>query len=248
MSAINRFSKKSLCMLNIQRIKYHHNGYYRPNRLGLIHPNGFVMKRYFASRKQPQLKFYHFAVPTLLIIGGSIYIVGSRVRWEELMDNNPLPEKPKATNGEHEENGNIPSTAENHNEVDPHIHYLRIRVDRAQVLSDDYDIFGKCDAFVEIEYDGKKKKTKAVKNSVNPRWNQLIRFNKAKKGKKLKIKIYDWDGISTHDFVGYADLTKEELPTKYNQAKQLEIKIRDGSGNETATLYLNMEFTKLNRI
>ena len=231
MSTFYKFNKKSLCIHNIQRI--------RPNIYQI--PNRFMMKRYFGSSKKPKTehKFVHFAIPTSLIIGGGIYLVGSRVREDSLMDNN---------NPEPEENENIPSTTDNHKEIDQHIHYLRIRVDRAQVLSDDYDIFGKCDAFVEIEYDGKKKKTKAVKNSTNPRWNQLIRFNKVKKGKKLKIKIYDWDGISTHDFVGFANLERDELPISYNKPKKLEIKIKDINDNETATLYLNIEFTRLNRI
>merc|ERR1712154_366701 len=64
--------------------------------------------------------------------------------------------------------------------------YLKVNVVKGEVLSDDYDLFGTIDAYVEIEYDGKKKRTKAVKNSTTPTWNQNIIFNRAEKGKKMR--------------------------------------------------------------
>merc|ERR1712039_738921 len=113
----------------------------------------------------------------------------------------------------------------------PYIHYLRVRVKRGNILSSDYDIFGSIDAYIEMEYDGRKKKTKAVKNTTSPCWNQLLRFKDAKLGKKIMIKVYDYDHLTSDDFVGYAVLN-DELPSDYNEMKEIDVQIKDVNDKE----------------
>eukprot|EP01083_Nonionella_stella_P132883 404028_1 len=181
-------------------------------------------KRRFSSHPKYRRKFHLFLVP-VLVIGAGIYTIASGVVNENMMDCKSL------------------DTSENPNEEeeDDDMQGLRVRVLRGDVLSDDYDIFSSIDPYVEIEYDGRKRKTKAVKNSSTPIWDQSINFKKADKGKRMVIKVYDYDHLTPDDFVGSATLT--DLPTQYNQNKQFEVDIKDVKGKVTAKIYLDLEFT-----
>ena len=197
----------------------------------------FGHNRNFSSKPGYQLRFHHVVVP-VLVIGAGLVVISSSVIDENMMENQP--ETPDRPHDAEKEEGDPEC---------PHIHCLRVRVKRGNVLSADYDMFCTADAYVEIEYDGKKKRTKAVKNTTSPIWNQLLRFKNAKIGKEIKVKVYDYDHVTTNDFIGYAVL-KNALPTNYNETKEIEVNLKDPKreGKNTATVSIVLEFTKLNRV
>ncbi|VDO04352.1 unnamed protein product [Rodentolepis nana] len=77
---------------------------------------------------------------------------------------------------------------------------------------------GLADPYVKVKLtaDGEKNrkfKTKVVKASLNPEWNEtfVIEINKADESKRLLIEIWDWDRASRDDFMGELSFGVSEI-------------------------------------
>jgi len=66
------------------------------------------------------------------------------------------------------------------------------------------------DAYVQVEVAGKKEKTKTVKNSLSPAWNETLSFTKSDSS-DIVLKLYD-DDMLRDDFLGQAVVAKNSLP------------------------------------
>eukprot|EP00484_Ammonia_sp_Unknown_P019806 CAMPEP_0197024772 /NCGR_PEP_ID=MMETSP1384-20130603/5270_1 /TAXON_ID=29189 /ORGANISM="Ammonia sp." /LENGTH=134 /DNA_ID=CAMNT_0042453217 /DNA_START=89 /DNA_END=493 /DNA_ORIENTATION=- len=105
---------------------------------------------------------------------------------------------------------------------------LKVEVIKASGLPD-VDIRGKCDPFVEVTVDGcDPQKTETKKNEQEPVWNQTMLFEDVRLGKNVRFKVYDWDRLTSNDFIGGHELG-QALPDKYNEEKEFDFDlIKDG--------------------
>jgi len=118
---------------------------------------------------------------------------------------------------------------------------LRVNVIKAEGLGD-YDIFGSVDPYVEVEYDGKKRKTKKIKDNKNPVWNDILEFDGAKIAQgPIVIRLMDWDRLSADDFIGDHTLGAD-LPSEYNRILDTNFTIKNKEGVETGRVYIKLEF------
>lgn len=205
----------------------------------------YLSKRRFAGRHEKVTgnKLYVWGVP-FVGIGTGFYLIISKVLQDRMMENEepsaPLqPIVDRKGDGEEEE--------EEEENLDPHLHYLRVRVIDGEVFHD-YDLGGGADAYVQIGYNGKRKKTKAVKGTRTPRWNTLLRFKEAKPGKKLSIWMWDYDKLQVDDFIGIGTIKAEDLPREYNEVKEITVQLKCPNKEDRGSVRLKVDFTRVNRI
>eukprot|EP00966_Prymnesium_polylepis_P218038 5046352-Prymnesium_polylepis.1 len=90
---------------------------------------------------------------------------------------------------------------------------LRVTVVKAEgLLAADSNGFS--DPFVKVYVRGKKRTTKVIYKTLNPEWNQVLRWTGQEafllQG-SLDLKVYDYDYASFNDFLGDASLSLEDL-------------------------------------
>eukprot|EP01121_Diplochlamys_sp_Union-15-3_P022969 TRINITY_DN9940_c0_g1_i2.p1 TRINITY_DN9940_c0_g1~~TRINITY_DN9940_c0_g1_i2.p1 ORF type:complete len:401 (-),score=72.97 TRINITY_DN9940_c0_g1_i2:15-1217(-) len=105
---------------------------------------------------------------------------------------------------------------------------IRVTVIRAEGVSAK-DINGKSDPYVVLGWkDTPKKmqhKTKVQKATLNPVWNDTFDLPYLPKNTKLEIKVWDHDAVSKPDFLGYAEITLQQIIEK---SKEPSVKIKLG--------------------
>ena len=75
--------------------------------------------------------------------------------------------------------------------------------------------FGKCDPYLKLACEGQEFKTKVVKRTFTPTWNESFAFTiKNSLLAELRIECFDYDMIGEHDFVGALTLQIRELAVR----------------------------------
>jgi len=71
---------------------------------------------------------------------------------------------------------------------------------------------GLTDGYVQVEHGGKKHKTKTVKDSLNPRWEETFTFqNDKREDDQILFKVYD-DDVLVDDFLGMVSVPLSRAP------------------------------------
>ena len=78
---------------------------------------------------------------------------------------------------------------------------LRVGIIEAQELPR-MDVFGMSDAYIHMQLDNKTKKSKVLKNTLHPKWYEHHVLPVEKITSLLTLKMYDWNRIGAHDFIG----------------------------------------------
>merc|ERR1711871_1290 len=123
---------------------------------------------------------------------------------------------------------------------------LVIKVQRAKDLPK-ADLIGSSDPFCKVRLGGNErsivKKTKVIKNNLNPVWEQEFTFdlNEIQK-EKVKFEIYDWDLCGGDDLLGYFSLKYTNLRWNKPVNFELELDAPPGwSGAYTGTLFVQLK-------
>lgn len=76
------------------------------------------------------------------------------------------------------------------------------------------DANGLSDPYVKLRLGGQKKKTKVVKKNLSPVWDEEFTFKVPAKGgdTNLQVAVWDWDMISSSDFMGELSIPLHDLP------------------------------------
>eukprot|EP00727_Mastigamoeba_balamuthi_P011862 m51a1_g7299 hypothetical protein (572) ;mRNA; f:79837-82630 len=77
------------------------------------------------------------------------------------------------------------------------------------------DSNGKSDPYVILETGGSRKKTKIVKENLNPSWNETFSFQLKSQSGSLAVQVWDYDRASKDDFLGMClvDITSVQSDT-----------------------------------
>eukprot|EP01012_Entosiphon_sulcatum_P009236 TRINITY_DN1514_c0_g1_i2.p1 TRINITY_DN1514_c0_g1~~TRINITY_DN1514_c0_g1_i2.p1 ORF type:complete len:1383 (-),score=192.52 TRINITY_DN1514_c0_g1_i2:30-4178(-) len=75
------------------------------------------------------------------------------------------------------------------------------------------------------------KKTSVVKNSLSPKWEESISFANVAQGSFMRIEVFDWDKVGSHDHLG---TTMLEIPS--NSGSKKEILVLGGHPKATGSV------------
>eukprot|EP01119_Soliformovum_irregulare_P013041 TRINITY_DN3438_c0_g1_i1.p1 TRINITY_DN3438_c0_g1~~TRINITY_DN3438_c0_g1_i1.p1 ORF type:complete len:195 (+),score=65.14 TRINITY_DN3438_c0_g1_i1:80-586(+) len=82
---------------------------------------------------------------------------------------------------------------------------LKVTIKEARYLSA-MDVSGKSDPYCKIKLESQEYKTKTIKKSLNPKWDQDYEFFVTERRAELEIHVFDWDRFSKDEFMGRMSL------------------------------------------
>lgn len=86
------------------------------------------------------------------------------------------------------------------------------------------DYFGKSDPFVELIVGSDRFRTKTIKSTLNPKWNDERFIIPALQGHCVELRVYDEDTLSKPDILGYSSLDYSSLTSDDSwQTRHLEV-------------------------
>lgn len=76
------------------------------------------------------------------------------------------------------------------------------------------DMFGKSDPYVVVEHGSTSVKTKVIKKTLNPEWNETLTLNIgiSDLDKPIQFQVWDWDKVSKDDKIGNCSISFHEFP------------------------------------
>ncbi|XP_013388295.1 dysferlin-like isoform X2 [Lingula anatina] len=94
------------------------------------------------------------------------------------------------------------------------------------------ETFGKSDPYVNIEFQGIKKKTEVIKDEDNPVWNQSLVFdlqgNALSPGDQLEVQVKDWEKIGRNRLLGAVTVPLKDVQTG-SHAVELDLPLQDAN-------------------
>jgi hypothetical protein len=97
------------------------------------------------------------------------------------------------------------------------------------------DANGLSDPFVEVKVGSQKKKTKVIKRNLNPIWKEEFTFNvpaKSAESELVKVSVWDWDMVSSSDYMGDFTIPLSSLPPEQPVSKWFLLAVGDKQGRE----------------
>ncbi|KAG9299503.1 hypothetical protein G9A89_020674 [Geosiphon pyriformis] len=121
---------------------------------------------------------------------------------------------------------------------------LSVNVVEARSLSNK-DVLSKSDPYVELWIDEKyKNRTKTIDNSLNPVWNENLKFNIHNQRKRtLHIRVLDEDVATPDDTIGSAKVDLEEVFEKGRVDRWFKLPALFGLSSH-GEVHLILEFTR----
>jgi ankyrin repeat protein/tetratricopeptide (TPR) repeat protein len=78
--------------------------------------------------------------------------------------------------------------------------------------------FGKCDPYLKLRCGSTEHKTKVVKKTLSPTWNENFNFAvESEDSDVLIVECYDYDMVGSHDFIGSVEIKPKELNAKTSE-------------------------------
>eukprot|EP01080_Neovahlkampfia_damariscottae_P001743 gene1743-512_t len=93
---------------------------------------------------------------------------------------------------------------------------LNIRIIEAKDLPK-MDFFGKSDPYVNVKVAGQMKKTKIIKRTLNPHWDESFDFEFNNLHEDIILYIKDWDKLSSDDLIGKISIPILDLKNGVNK-------------------------------
>eukprot|EP00961_Rhodomonas_salina_P232385 3139742-Rhodomonas_salina.1 len=90
------------------------------------------------------------------------------------------------------------------------------------------------DPYVVIEFSGQQRKTKTIKQTINPKWNESFDFEIGRPAGQVSVRVYDYDRFNSHDFLGQVELNLANLSLEAVQEGWYDLQPR-GSGNDVVS-------------
>ena len=104
------------------------------------------------------------------------------------------------------------------------------------------DIIGENDAYVEVYMDKKyKQRTRTIKNSNNPEWNEELRFNIHKGDDTIHFNVYDADLIG-RDTIGKCKVALKHVFTDGEYDEWIKLPSHFGLSSR-GEIHVKMSFT-----
>mmetsp|Transcript_17781 Transcript_17781/g.40242 ORF Transcript_17781/g.40242 Transcript_17781/m.40242 type:complete len:1378 (-) Transcript_17781:1476-5609(-) len=73
------------------------------------------------------------------------------------------------------------------------------------------DRFGKADPYVVLDVDGQKAKTRILKKTLDPVWEETFDFYVRSFDSNILVECFDWDFADSHDFMGCVEVDMNSL-------------------------------------
>lgn len=99
---------------------------------------------------------------------------------------------------------------------------LKVTVDSAEILSKQ-DLTGKGDPYVKLTYNGVVLKTTVIKDTQNPKWNEVFEFDVSARDtdRSVSVEVWDEDLVNKDDLIGSGKLAN--IDQYLNNYKQISI-------------------------
>ena len=119
---------------------------------------------------------------------------------------------------------------------------LTVNIERARGLPR-MDTFGSADPFVSITCGkGTRYKTKVIKNTLNPTWNEEFIYNVEDSARELKMVLYDWSLTKEEDFIGQIVIPTSEIEAHPFQDEWFKLKALNGTDDAKGELKVKIRF------
>lgn len=104
------------------------------------------------------------------------------------------------------------------------------------------DSSGKSDPYVKVKVAGIKKKTKTVKQNLNPEWGETFYFDDVDDRVAVHLVMYDWDLVGGHDFMGEITIPSADIADAAKATVEKWYPLQKKKAKETVTgdLYVKL--------
>ena len=105
---------------------------------------------------------------------------------------------------------------------------VTVHIHSAKGLKKADGMFGKSDPYVKIFSNNKLVgKTKVIKKTLDPVWDEKLEFYMLSEGGKLRIEVFDYDLAGSHDFLGQMIIEGQELKAFLNQDNIMDYELSE---------------------
>jgi hypothetical protein len=106
------------------------------------------------------------------------------------------------------------------------------------------DTFGNSDPYVKIQLEKKTKKTKIIKNTLYPEWNEYFILPVTNLSAQLVLTMYDWNRFGSHEFIGTASIPIGKIDeSEQGSDKWYELE-EDDTGAANGVLRVRLQWRK----
>jgi calcium/calmodulin-dependent protein kinase I len=107
------------------------------------------------------------------------------------------------------------------------------------------DRSGTSDPYVVLRIGKQKTKSKVIKKNLDPKWDQIFTFHFDNVKDRLRLEVFDHDVFTKDDYMGFAELSLEEIEEGATEDKWLKLQdVEKGEIHITVSLNPNVDKNK----